>query len=63
MYLPADKLGGDEMSKSVSIEERDELSRIFTDAVTGSGGTITSGIDAMLIELGFELESKPVEVK
>ena len=50
------------MKEKITTEERDELGRIFTRTVYGSGGTITAGVDAMLIELGIEVEPKPVEV-
>ena len=46
--------------KMITMEERDELVDIFHNAVTGSGGTLRAGIDAMLSELGIEVEPKPV---
>ena len=41
--------------KYISKEEREELEDLFFEAVTGSGGTIESGVNAILSKLGVEI--------
>lgn len=46
----------------ISTKERDKLADIFYEAVTGSGGTVGAGIDAVLSKLNIEVVDIP-EVK
>lgn len=58
-YILEVRDGTPELMKYISDDELCELCEVFDNALTGSGGTVSSGVKAVLSKLDVEIIQQP----